>query len=279
MTTLTEAATFDATVYQLATTDPVQGGAGGISNTQAQSLADRTRYLKVHMDAAEANIATLFTQVATLPTTQAAGDESGNPATTAFVHRNSGGVVSINVAGNSNVTLTADQWGVNEIIFTGALTGDINIIFPTRGDRWMTANRTSGLFKITCKTAAGAGVKVAQGRSKGIWCDGVDILNEETDLSTRARTVTVATTLAAGDDVFADQAGGAFALTLPLNPSEGDRCRISGNFATSAMTVSRNGQSIRDVNGTPQVADYVINRNAASAIFSFMEGAWQVTVG
>jgi hypothetical protein len=45
------------------------------------------------------------------------------------------------------------------------------------------------------------------------------------------------------------------------------------------MLVTRNGQSIRDVNGTPQALDYSINRNAASAVFSFMNGAWQVTVG
>lgn len=279
MSNLTETSSFDAVVYQLATTDPVQGGAGGISNTQVQQLTNRTRYLKTHMDAAEANIAALSAAVVALPATQAAGSEDDHAATTAFVHRNSGGVVSIDVHGNANVTLSADQWGVNEIIFTGALTGSINVNFPTRGDRWMVANRTSGLFSLTCKTAAGTGVKVAQGRSKGIWCDGVNILNEETDLSTRARTVTVETTLAAGDDVYADQTGGAFPLHLPLNPDEGDRVRVSGNFATSAMLVTRNGQSIRDVNGTPQALDYSINRNAASAVFSFMNGAWQVTVG
>ena len=36
-------------VYQLETTDPVQGGAGGISNIQAQALANRTAYLKARL--------------------------------------------------------------------------------------------------------------------------------------------------------------------------------------------------------------------------------------
>ena len=45
MATITESSTFDATVYQLETTDQVLGGAGGTSNLQAQSLANRTRYL------------------------------------------------------------------------------------------------------------------------------------------------------------------------------------------------------------------------------------------
>lgn len=51
MANLTETSTFTAGVYQLETTDPVLGGPGGISNAQAQALANRTLYLK---DAIEA---------------------------------------------------------------------------------------------------------------------------------------------------------------------------------------------------------------------------------
>jgi hypothetical protein len=41
---LTEVSLFDP-VYQLETTDPVLGGAGGIANRQAQNLANRTKFL------------------------------------------------------------------------------------------------------------------------------------------------------------------------------------------------------------------------------------------
>lgn len=52
MANITETSTFDANVYLIATTDPVVGGADGVSNLQAKALANRTRYLKNMMEAA-----------------------------------------------------------------------------------------------------------------------------------------------------------------------------------------------------------------------------------
>lgn len=46
MANLAENDSFDANVYELAVGDPVLGGPGGISNTQGQQLANRTRWLK-----------------------------------------------------------------------------------------------------------------------------------------------------------------------------------------------------------------------------------------
>ena len=45
MANLTPVSSFDD-VYQLEEADPVQGGAGGVSNRQAQSLVNRTKWLK-----------------------------------------------------------------------------------------------------------------------------------------------------------------------------------------------------------------------------------------
>lgn len=46
MANLTETATFDANVYQLASTDDALAGPGSIMNSQAQALANRTQWLK-----------------------------------------------------------------------------------------------------------------------------------------------------------------------------------------------------------------------------------------
>jgi hypothetical protein len=46
MTNLTETSGWDAGVLQFATTDPIQGGPGGIDNQPHQSLADRTLWLR-----------------------------------------------------------------------------------------------------------------------------------------------------------------------------------------------------------------------------------------
>lgn len=45
MANLPENPVFDAGIYQIETTDPVQGGVNGISNRQATALGNRTKYL------------------------------------------------------------------------------------------------------------------------------------------------------------------------------------------------------------------------------------------
>jgi hypothetical protein len=236
------------------------------------------------MDAAETNITNLQAAVAAPLTTAAAGDDSVAAATTDFVHRNSGGFVDVDASGAGNIALTSDQWGVSVIILTGARTANGNVIFPTRGDRWLVVNLTTGAYAMTCKTAAGSGVKVAQGRSKGVYCDGTSILDEQTDISIRPRMVSSATTLAAGDDVLVDFSGGLFALTLPAAPQAGDQCRVRGNFLTSNLTVLHNGNPIMDSTGTASSTDYVANRNNLSAVFTWFvpavgTAAWLVTLG
>lgn len=51
MANLPESATWEAGIYQLEETDPVQGGPNGIDNQQGKQLANRTAYLKALVDA------------------------------------------------------------------------------------------------------------------------------------------------------------------------------------------------------------------------------------
>jgi hypothetical protein len=53
MANLPETATYDAGVYQIETTDAVIGGVDGIDNAGARNLANRTAYLKAHVDLME----------------------------------------------------------------------------------------------------------------------------------------------------------------------------------------------------------------------------------
>jgi hypothetical protein len=54
MTNLTETGKWEPGIYQLETSDPVEGGPDGVDNVQARQLANRTRYLK---DTQEAHFA------------------------------------------------------------------------------------------------------------------------------------------------------------------------------------------------------------------------------
>ncbi len=58
MANLSEQSVFEAGIYQIETTDPVLGGAEGISNRQAKQLANRTLFLKQQLDAASSGLDT-----------------------------------------------------------------------------------------------------------------------------------------------------------------------------------------------------------------------------
>ncbi|WP_256351286.1 phage tail protein [Aeromonas sp. sif0611] len=134
MANLQEVVSWDAGVYQLETSDPVLGGPGGTSNKQAQALANRTAYLKKHMDdleggttaAGKANKLTTARTIAVAGdvTGQASFDGSGNISITA-TYKNSGVVAgtyrSVTVDAKGNVTAgsnptTLSGYGITDAV-------------------------------------------------------------------------------------------------------------------------------------------------------------------
>lgn len=100
------------------------------------------------------------------------------------------GRATVNVAGGAGVTLTAAQHSLPILILTGALTANINVIFPASTGTWVVRNQTTGAFTVTCKTAAGSGVVVSQGTSNALWGDGTNIYAEQSDWANLALTGT-----------------------------------------------------------------------------------------
>lgn len=81
----------------------------------------------------------------------------------------------VSVAGSSDVTLTTEQSLHNFLTFTGALTGNISVIFPTTQKLWMVRNNTSGSYTLTCKVSGQTGVLVTQGDTQVLYGSGTDI--------------------------------------------------------------------------------------------------------
>lgn len=100
------------------------------------------------------------------------------------------GKATVNVAGGVSVNLTAAQYGMRILILTGALTANINLIFPAISGAWIVCNQTTGNFSVTCKTAAGTGVVVSQGSSNALFGDSTNIYAEQTDWANIALTGT-----------------------------------------------------------------------------------------
>lgn len=184
MANLVEVTSYDAGVYQIELTDPVQGGPTGVTNVPLKSLANRTNYLKKHLDDIESGatvpngLAVLnspaFTGTPTSPTAPL-GDASQKIASTDFVQKSLGGILSKNVAGGSNVSLTAVEAGNGILVFTGAITSSIAVIVPAASRSWVVANRTTGDFGLSVKTPAGTGVPIPQGLAVVVFCDGTNV--------------------------------------------------------------------------------------------------------
>ena len=103
------------------------------------------------------------------------------------------GLGTVSGLGSSNVTLTATQYGKQILVLTGALTANINLVFPNLATSWIIVNNTTGAFSITCKTASGTGVTVAQGgwsTASTVQGDGTNIYSQAGNFVTNAALTT-----------------------------------------------------------------------------------------
>lgn len=87
------------------------------------------------------------------------------------------GICAVSGLTNANVTLTPAQYGKRIITLAGTLTGNVQIIFPTATHMWEVVNNTTGAFSVTCKTAAGTGMIVAQTDAVLLLGDGTNIVS------------------------------------------------------------------------------------------------------
>jgi hypothetical protein len=80
-------------------------------------------------------------------------------------------------------------------------------------------------------------------------------------------------TLEANQGVIADTTGGTFVVTLPLSPAEGDQVVVAdgGDWATTNLTVGRNGQTIEGV-----ASDLTMDVGGISVTMVFDGTTWQL---
>src|SRR5688572_20653753 len=88
------------------------------------------------------------------------------------------GQLTKSVAGNSNVNLSRTE-GLNAFyVFTGALTGNIEVRWPASGGSARTLrvyNATTGAFSLTLTVAGGSGVAITQGEIRDFAIDGTTV--------------------------------------------------------------------------------------------------------
>jgi len=275
-----ESPIYDAGVYQLEVTDPVDGGVGAVSNKPLLNLADRTAYLKLHVDNLEAGntipptLAPInspaLTGTPTAPT-PALGDNSTKLSTTAFVQGTVNGVLTKGVAGGSNVTLTAVEAGNGMLVFTGSLTANINVNVPATSKSWIVSNQTTGAYTLTVKTAAGSGVAVAQGKNQELWCDGTNVLLSTSDFTNVALAGTPTTPTAASGDNSTTISNTAFVF----NATDGLAAVNVAGSTDVTLTQAQYGAAILNLTGAltgninlkfpQQTGQWVVANNSSGA--------------
>ncbi len=86
------------------------------------------------------------------------------------------GLAAITGLSTADVQLTAAQYAKPIITLAGTLSANINLIFPETRQQWLVVNGTVGSFSVTCKTASGSGVALAQGGAANVHGDGTGIV-------------------------------------------------------------------------------------------------------
>lgn len=94
------------------------------------------------------------------------------------------GRLSKSVAGSSDVTLTTAEARNAILEFTGTLTGNINVIVPTKTKLYAVYNATSGAFTLTVKPSGGTGIAVTQGARTFLYCDGTNVVSASSNAIT-----------------------------------------------------------------------------------------------
>lgn len=104
-------------------------------------------------------------------------------------------VLSKSVAGSSNVTLTQDEMRKDVLVFTGLLTGNIEVRVDATPWKWPAViNSTTGAFKITFIVTGQTGFVLQRGRYTPAICDGTDVRPVENTVHRKAADVASATT-------------------------------------------------------------------------------------
>lgn len=134
----------------------------------------------------------------------------------------------------ANYTLTTANSAADEarnmmLNIGGALTADRNVVCPTKSKLYVVKNATTGGHTITLKTSGGTGIAIASGKTKLLYCDGVNVVDGISALTApdigvatgTSLALTLGLTVAGGISVALSQK----ALTFYLLPSTEDGWR------------------------------------------------------
>lgn len=154
---------------------------------------------------------------------------------------------------NADVTLSMAQEAESNarnmtLKFTGTLTGNVNVLFPTSREKLFTIidGTTHANNTITFKVSGQTGFLLAEGNKYICHADGTDIV-KDLEFKTWREITTNAETIQAGAQLLVNTSSSALTINLPSSPSVGDEVTFLDKdytFDTNNLTVGRNSEKI-----------------------------------
>jgi hypothetical protein len=90
------------------------------------------------------------------------------------------GYTVIALPSSGTYTLSTAEQNLITYKFTGALTGNIQVIVPPTVQQYWVDNSTTGAYSLTVKTASGSGYAVTQNTRAILYCNGTSVVNAST---------------------------------------------------------------------------------------------------
>lgn len=236
--------------------------------------------------------------------TAASGDDSTKIANTAFVWNATDGAATVNVAGGASVTLTPAQYGSAILKLSGALTANINLVFPVQTGQWIVDNASTGAFTITCTTGSGNTIALPTAASCIVFCDGTNMsfvtpavttpaqFDDSTNVATTAfvqralgnnagqNNYTGSTTLTAADTgkTIVIQGGGT--TTLPVASTVAPGTQINITAAATQITIEPQGtDTITLPTGTTAASISLLSQGTVTVGRNAAGTGWNISGG
>ena len=211
-----------------------------------------------------------------------------------------GGIAAVTMT-SADLTLTALQYGKPIIVLSGALTANLNLIFPAIAGEWTVVNNCTGSYTVTCKTAAGTGAVITPGCTRIIFGDGTNIAGSMNEVETPKQfnnSTLLATTAfvqraiggfgqllgygTTGQTIPASAAnshiniyGTCSSITLPLANSVPAGSVLMFDGVSRTCTINRQGTNVIFLNGTNTSATSVVVADGETVMLtSDGSGSW-----
>jgi len=194
------------------------------------------------------------------------------------------GVLSIATSGTGTTTLTTGNGPQTQALnqarqaclrFTNSGDATHTVQFPATQKLYILFNASSTCTYTLRLGASGNTLTLLPLRSKSVATDGTDWFDLETGSTTWIEKTTTYTAIA-GDNIFADTSGGAFTITLPASPSQGDEVTMvdsEGTFDTNNLTVEPGGST--KIMGQGSAGDeMVVDTNGAAFTLCFQDATF-----